>query len=349
MDPVSRVMTTNSIRFVLQQICNLGLQCFSAQNRCPSPQDVEFIVGSLFNDNVPSLNLQQFTQRVMMQFQNPQMHLPWFMFQDCFGIFSYFRMNFIDPIYQILDNSKENENMLINRKPYKEGWLTKYVRTTLTDPWCKHWAVVSNGFLYYYPSQNTFDKVSKVFYLGDCEIYKPNEAANEPPYCFYLKIQGVLRKFLAADDDEYRRWVRVIKLSRTQAKYENSSFAPIREGMSGRWFIDGEDTYRLMEETIEKATQEIFITDWFFSPQVYLKRFDSQGRQSLEMEHRLDVVLQKKANQGVKIYVLPWSETKIAIDLGSANVKSVLGLCFSFSFFYLKSIIVYLFFFFVLF
>lgn len=70
-----------------------------------------------------------------------------------------------------------------------------------------------------------------------------------------------------------------------------------------------------------------------FYEKVYCTRFDEQGRQSLQMEHRLDVILQKKANQGVKIYVLPWSETKIAIDLGSANVKEVLGMnSFSFSF-----------------
>ena len=45
----------------------------------------------------------------------------------------------------------------------------------------------------------------------------------------------------------------------------------------------------------------------------------------MEKQHRLDVLLKKKADEGVKIYVLPWSETKIAIDLGSANVKAVLG------------------------
>ena len=49
----------------------------------------------------------------------------------------------------------------------------------------------------------------------------------------------------------------------------------------------------------------------------------------MKVQNRLDFVLKKKADQGVKVYVLPWSETKIAIDLASANVKSYLGPVFA--------------------
>jgi phospholipase D1/2 len=57
---------------------------------------------------------------------------------------------------------------------------------------------------------------------------------------------------------------------------------------------------------------------------VFLTRFDENGNPKMDPYHRFDVVLKRKADQGVKIFVLPWSETKIAIDLGSANVKTVL-------------------------
>lgn len=263
MDPIHRVISTNSARFVLQQLSMLGLVCPSAGNSIPSPQDVEFIVGTIFNDNAPSLNVQQFTQRVLVQFQNPQMPPPWKMLLDGFGVFPYFYFNF----FAHIENIVAQKDVILTHKPHKEGWLIKYTRTTLTDPWCRHWAIIDSGFLWYYPSHNDYDEVSKVIALGDCQLLISRDPA-DPPYCFCLKSQGVTRKFCAENDDSFSYWIHVIKLSQTQGKFPNESFSPVREGMSGRWFIDGEDTYRLMEECMEKATSEIFITDWFFSPQV---------------------------------------------------------------------------------
>ena len=59
--------------------------------------------------------------------------------------------------------------------------------------------------------------------------------------------------------------------------------------------------------------------------QVFLRRFDEQGIPNLDPTSRLDSLLKKKASQGVRIYVLPWSETKLAMGLNSNNAKIVLG------------------------
>lgn len=320
MDPVQRTISQNSLRFVLGEFSKLGLACASVRNAIPTHNDVEFIIRSLFSDNVPVLNLQQFSQRVMQHISNPNHPEPWKMLMDGFGMFPYIYFNFCYHVEQILAKSEQ----LLTFKPHKEGWLIKHSRGAIaTEKWARHWTIVEGGFMYYYPANNEYGEISRAFSLCDAEILVSNDPA-DPPYCFMLKILGLSRKFCAEDDDDLADWLHVISLSRTQSKFPNHSFSPIREGMSGRWFIDGEDTYKLMEETMMKATREIFITDWFFSPQVYLNRYDSNGHRSMRIEHRLDVLLKKKADEGVKIYVLPWSETKIAIDLGSANVKAVL-------------------------
>ena len=70
---------------------------------------------------------------------------------------------------------------------------------------------------------------------------------------------------------------------------------------------------------ILNAKEEIFITDWWLCPEIYLKR-PAQNR----LDYRLDELLIKKAKEGVKIYVLLFKEVKFAIGLVSGRVKRVL-------------------------
>ena len=80
-----------------------------------------------------------------------------------------------------------------------------------------------------------------------------------------------------------------------------------------------------MYHAIMKAKEEIFIADWFLSPQVFLIREDENGIPILKnQDYRLDVVLKNKAMEGVKIYVLPWNETKIALSLNSRFAQETL-------------------------
>lgn len=50
-----------------------------------------------------------------------------------------------------------------------------------------------------------------------------------------------------------------------------------------------------------------------------MKRDENSG-----LEYRLDMLLKKKADEGVQIYVIVWNETKIAMSLDSAYTQSVL-------------------------
>ena len=58
---------------------------------------------------------------------------------------------------------------------------------------------------------------------------------------------------------------------------------------------------------------------------VHLERYDANGRVFLNPSQRLDTILKRKADEGVNIYVLPWSETKI-MPLDSAGVKAYFGI-----------------------
>jgi phospholipase D1/2 len=84
--------------------------------------------------------------------------------------------------------------------------------------------------------------------------------------------------------------------------------------------VDGQETFAALYEAMLAAKHTIFITDWWLSPEIYLIR----DGLALHPQHRLDNVLKQKAEQGVRVYILLWNETKIALSLCSGKVKKKL-------------------------
>ena len=101
------------------------------------------------------------------------------------------------------------------------------------------------------------------------------------------------------------------------------SFSPVRNNCEAKWFVDGQDYMSAVAGAIEAASREIFIADWQISPHLFMKRPDT-GVDSLDW--RLDKLLLKKADQGIMIYILLYSESKkiAGMDLGSDLAQSVL-------------------------
>lgn len=108
------------------------------------------------------------------------------------------------------------------------------------------------------------------------------------------------------------------------AKHRFGSFAPIWNGSQAKWYVDGQDYMAAVADSIEAAEKEIFITDWQLNPHIFMKRPDS-GVDSLLW--RLDKMLLRKAEQGVRTYILLyWESNTIAgMDLGSEYAQTVLS------------------------
>ena len=68
------------------------------------------------------------------------------------------------------------------------------------------------------------------------------------------------------------------------------SFAPVRTTIPCSWFVDGATYMSAVADAIENAREEVFITDWWLSPEIYMKRPAICG------DHwRLDSLLKRKA------------------------------------------------------
>lgn len=68
------------------------------------------------------------------------------------------------------------------------------------------------------------------------------------------------------------------------------SYAPVRTNTLIKWFVDGADYMEAIADAIELAQEEIFITGFFLSPELYLKRPVIMGD-----TYRLDCLLKRKA------------------------------------------------------
>ncbi|KAJ3657730.1 hypothetical protein Zmor_009514 [Zophobas morio] len=98
------------------------------------------------------------------------------------------------------------------------------------------------------------------------------------------------------------------------------SFAPVRTTIPCSWFVDGATYMSAVADAIENAREEVFITDWWLSPEIYMKRPAICG------DHwRLDSLLKRKAQSGVKIFVLLYKEVEVALGLNSYYSKQKLA------------------------
>ena len=78
-----------------------------------------------------------------------------------------------------------------------------------------------------------------------------------------------------------------------------------------------------MSVALEKAKETIYICDWWLSPELFLRRPPYYNQ-----EWRLDQVLKRRAEAGVKIYVIVYKEVEAAISCNSAHTKHALtALC----------------------
>uniref|UniRef100_A0A671SVK3 Phospholipase n=1 Tax=Sinocyclocheilus anshuiensis TaxID=1608454 RepID=A0A671SVK3_9TELE len=99
----------------------------------------------------------------------------------------------------------------------------------------------------------------------------------------------------------------------------HGSFTPVRENTTAKWFVNAAGYFDAIADALEEAKEEIFITAWWLSPEIFLKRPVVDGN-----IWRLDHVLKRKAQQGVKIFVLLFKEVEVVMGLNSEYTKKTL-------------------------
>ncbi|KZT05728.1 phospholipase D/nuclease [Laetiporus sulphureus 93-53] len=103
------------------------------------------------------------------------------------------------------------------------------------------------------------------------------------------------------------------------ASHRFDSFAVERNDNFVKWHIDGHDYMYAVSELLDSARESIFILDWWLTPELYLRR-----PAAYHQEWRLDRLLKRKAEEGVRVYVVVYKEVAETMSMDSEHTKHAL-------------------------
>uniref|UniRef100_A0ABM5EJU0 Phospholipase n=1 Tax=Pogona vitticeps TaxID=103695 RepID=A0ABM5EJU0_9SAUR len=190
--------------------------------------------------------------------------------------------------------------------------------------WSKRWLVVKDSFLLYMKPESGVISFVLLFDTGfSVQVgKKPTETK------YGVRVDNTCRS-LILKCSSYRQalwWGQEIsELAENRGKdflrlHRYEAFAPVRKETPARWFVNGAGYFAAVADALMQAKEEIFITDWWLSPEVYMKRPAQSD------EWRLDLILKHKAEEGVRICVLLFKEVELALGINSDYSKRALML-----------------------
>ena len=123
---------------------------------------------------------------------------------------------------------------------------------------------------------------------------------------------------------QLKHWIHEFELLQQNSpwcrEHRFSSFAPVRSGCDlVTWYVDAEEYFSSLYEALESAHSSIYILGWWVSPELHLLRPGSRNSHA-----RLDRLLQRKASQGLMIYILIFKEISLSLPINSHHTKTAL-------------------------
>uniref|UniRef100_A0A915N8N7 Phospholipase n=1 Tax=Meloidogyne javanica TaxID=6303 RepID=A0A915N8N7_MELJA len=210
---------------------------------------------------------------------------------------------------------------------YKEGKVKKRPGGNKVYIGCKQWLMVKDTYVAYMDPSN--EQIRLVLLFDEQFEINSHEllinTKQRPKEFVVSNLQHVLMLKCSTEEDT-QDWVDTIKNCTEERsgqiwlhkKRYGSSF-PQRLNSYCQWFVDAKDCWEKVSSLIEMAREEIFIADWWLSPEIFLRRPMAEGN-----HWRLDYTLKRKAEKGVRIFVLVYKEMEMALGLKSLYSKKLL-------------------------
>jgi len=202
--------------------------------------------------------------------------------------------------------------------------------------WNKRWVVLKEDMICYSNDSSTL--VGKNVYWFDEEI--DIRAKDDTS----LEITNLSRSLILKFNSTFERdlWEKEIN-QRIERKIElltnneYQSFASQKSNCGAKWFVDAGNYFNYLYNQLINATESVFITDWFLSPELALQRpinYDhfvgeknsKENLKNLTLENasRLMDIFYLLAKRGVKIYILLFCEPSVALAINSLYTKRTL-------------------------
>ncbi|KAL9553707.1 hypothetical protein PS6_003791 [Mucor atramentarius] len=212
---------------------------------------------------------------------------------------------------------KGKEGFLENKVNFVIPRLCHIIKPHL---WNKQWVILRDSYVAFI-SEVASTRINDVFLFDKSLIVQNKKPGILGKYHNHITMENQFRRIeIKGGRREIEEWMesiqRVLNDSPWVKNHRFGSFAPIRHNSKIRWFVDGEDHFNAVGEAILSAKSEIYIADWWLSPELYLRRPPEKNQ-----EFRLDRLLKRKAEEGVKIYIVVYKEMAVALTINSAHTK----------------------------
>uniref|UniRef100_A0AAQ5Z729 Phospholipase n=1 Tax=Amphiprion ocellaris TaxID=80972 RepID=A0AAQ5Z729_AMPOC len=189
--------------------------------------------------------------------------------------------------------------------------------------WSKRWLVVKDSFLLYMKPDS--GAISFVLLVDKEFSIKMDSKDTETKHGVRIDSLSRTLVFKCSSYRHARWWGQSIEsFVRSHGKaflrdHRFGSFAQEQENIPAKWYVNGKTYMEDVADALEEAKEEIFITDWWLSPEIFLKRPVVEGNR-----WRLDCILKRKAQQGVRIFVMLYKEVELALGINSGYSKRTL-------------------------
>ncbi|KAF9910454.1 Phospholipase D1 [Linnemannia zychae] len=210
-------------------------------------------------------------------------------------------------------------NVIKQKRLMDEGPLTNAIKKVYRKPVSKYF-IVRDSFIIVAASHKNTEILDVILLDSSFKVTKSPRHLHAP-HTFDI-INSELKLHVRAKSDHRRRqFVESIRKMPTLWKEPKRfhSFAPVRTGVSAQWLVDGRDYFWNVSKALEMAQETIYILDWMLSPEILLRRHQRDG-----VEWSLKDILGRKANEGVKVYIVLYSEVDAAMHLASLRAKKLL-------------------------
>jgi phosphatidylserine/phosphatidylglycerophosphate/cardiolipin synthase-like enzyme len=252
----------------------------------------------------------------------------------------------LDALHEYLQISSTSFSYINGLKPF-EGYASKKdeprainsVFKLVTRPvdffkgWNKRWIVLKEDMISYLKDRTALSGKNVYWFDENVEISTTHDKI--------IELKNLSKTLLLKFETKFERdlWKREIELRVNKIKEgimnnKYSSFSSQKSNCGAKWFVDGESYFGYLLNQLKGAKESVYITDWFISPELALKRpinyeefvNDPEYQKKLTFGNmsRLMDVLYLLAKKGVKIFILIYCEVSLALAINSANAKATL-------------------------
>ncbi|KAI9496611.1 hypothetical protein BDB00DRAFT_758105, partial [Zychaea mexicana] len=210
----------------------------------------------------------------------------------------------------------------------KEGYLENRVNFVDTrichlfkrSSWTKEWVILRDSYVAFCEDIDS-QAPTDVLMLDKSFSVSDRTPGIFGKYHNHITLENRFRRItIKGNRRQVDEWMESIKKVQQESPWVKNhrfgSFAPVRHHAKVKYFVDGEDHFNAVAEAILSAKSEIYIADWWLSPELYLRRPPATNE-----EFRIDRLLKRKAEEGVMVYIIVYKEVEAALTIDSAHTK----------------------------